>query len=496
MKINDVYKVFARMKRSASCFKWLGLYDVSIKFISAACWWAYYFNITFRDDLLEALSGNFSQKLEINEGYVSDENKVVFYDSFAYDHRGLTQQYIRALMQMKVNLLFLTDADAKSEISQGVFNELRSYKNAQINNVPRKLKGIRRAQYIYDTILEFKASRVFMHLMPDAAETIIAMQALPKSIVRYQINLTDHAFWLGATALDYSFEFRAKGMKASKDFRKIDESRLLLCPYYPIIENIPFEGFPILQNKETIYMFSGGSAYKFIDEDKTFAHIIKRILYENPNAIWIHAGKSKAVEEMCKDVMDESLLSRILFIGDRKDIAEVFRHIDIYVSSYPMGGGLMSLYAAYYEKPIIGIEGDQAVLDEIVGQLHPIKIASESIDDLCNEAHKLITNREYRLSKAKLIHECVIDENKFNSIFNDLYNKHKNVLPYDLNVDVELFDMDKKLSYENRTGECIYKIVDDTLRWRALMVSFIFAPPVYYNCKRRIKRKIDKILHR
>lgn len=62
---------------------------------------------------------------------------------------------------------------------------------------------------------------------------------------RYQINLTDHAFWLGAHAFDYVLEFRDFGANVSRQYHHIAPHKILKQPYYPYIDRtLSFQGFP------------------------------------------------------------------------------------------------------------------------------------------------------------------------------------------------------------------------------------------------------------
>lgn len=495
MNTQDVHIIFERLKKVGSfCYK-AGRLNQCVKYIKAASWWAYYFNVTFEDDLLENITQKLSRwSLPSNMKYIPNADHYVFYDSFAWDNHGLTQQYIRAIIALNKQLLFITDVQKNNEGSVKIFDELLKYPMAQIVHVPKELNGILRAKYIYDNIIKFHASKVFMHLMPDAIEVLIAMHALPHAIERYQINLTDHTFWLGATALDYSLEFRPRGIRISEVGRKIDKSKLLICPYYPIIEKMPFKGFPFKRKETDVILFSGGSSYKFVDDKASFFKIMKRILKENPNAIWVHAGDNmEIIRHQIFEVMGEQYLKRIYLLGQRNDIASVFENIDIFVNSYPTTGGLMLLYAAHYSKPILAKQGRNNSEDEIISQLKPIQL-SFSGDELFAEASELIKDAKYRNLRGKQIRECVIDADGFNSLFRVLIEKNENVLPFKEIEHVELPSMESRCSYETQTSECTNKMVHD-LRWRTLYLSPVFIRPVYIYYKNKIKRIIKKFIN-
>lgn len=493
MNPKDVYRVYKRLKDLAIVSHALRFYNASIAYIKAAGWWAYTFNIAFRDEQLEDLIVRLSTKIK-RKDYASNPDSFVFVDSYANDHHGLTQQYIRAIMAQGVHLIYITDASSDSKVSKGIYKELLTYPKASIVNIPnkRRLSGLRRAQFIYDKIAVASPSKVFMHIAPNAVETLLALQALPDSSIRYQINLTDHTFGLGAKTLDYTLEFRSWGYMVSEKERGIDKSRLLLCPYYPIVETTPFKGFPF-EKKSECCIFSGGTPYKFTDKNHTFFKIIKRILDENPSAVWVHAGDDiGGIKKMALSVMDENYLKRIYFLGYRDDIGEVFNHIDIYLNSYPVEGGLMSLYAARYGKPILSLLGEEDTsTNELVGQLQPVSVVSNTIDELCAEANRLITDTEYRNQRGKQLKESTIDERQFNALFNKLCTSNVNVLPIpNIHKQVELPSMEAKCLMETEDAGCRMTIVG-YLKWRGIFIPHCLLQTIQYY-----PRKIQSIINR
>lgn len=496
MKPKQVCNIYTRIKRLAKTCLWLGMDNACIKYLKSAAWWAYFFNIAFKDELLEILTKQLALQIQkCSNSYIPDKDNIAFYDSFAYDHRGLTQQYIRAIMAQNKHLLFITDAQTDAPLSQGIFQELHSYPKAKIIHIPSNVIGIKRCQYIYDQLVLFCPSKVLMHLMPNAVEALVAMHALPKSVTKYQVNLTDHTFWLGTTALDYSLEFRPKGIKISEVGRGIEKPQLLLCPYYPIIDAIPFAGFPFEKKQGDVVVFSGGSSYKFIDSNMVYARIVKRILDENPNAIWVHAGDGMdIIQGMLLEIMDESYFKRIHLLGVRNDIAEVFDHCDIYCNSFPMGGGLMCLYAAHYGKPMLSLKGNNGGISNTVSQLRQVSLESNNMDELCQEAHKLISDEHYRLSRGEEVRNCVVDEKWFNETVASLLETNTNILQYTEYEKAELPSMEAKCDYEDRTGECVKKTVGN-LRWRSVFLSPLFLRPTCDFYRGKIIRKTHKILH-
>lgn len=62
----------------------------------------YSFNIIYTDDDMENMLS------EIGEILLKPNNKVIFYDYLVIDNRGLTQQYITALIELGYEILLIT----------------------------------------------------------------------------------------------------------------------------------------------------------------------------------------------------------------------------------------------------------------------------------------------------------------------------------------------------------------------------------------------------
>ena len=141
-----------------------------------------------------------------------------------------------------------------------------------------------------------------------------------QGVIKYNINLTDHAFWLGASFIDYNFEFRAYGKTVSLEKRHLKQEQLLYLPYYPILpkNKIEFQGFPI-EAKDKIVIFTGGAFYKMFGNNDLFFKILDELLDLSENAVVLVAGIGD------KYTMNEKLAHlrnrhRIMLIGNRRDI--------------------------------------------------------------------------------------------------------------------------------------------------------------------------------
>ena len=294
--------------------------------------------------------------------------------------------------------------------------ELKSNSRLQYVCVPRKKKGIERSIYIYETIMDFQPENVFIHISPYSAYPAVACYALPKNIKKYWIDYTDHSFHLGTGCVDYSFEFRNIGASISARYRHLSKTQLIKLPFYSFMDDEDFKGLPSVCDGKTVIL-SGGNYWKIIDEEGTFFRIVKTILDECTNTVIIYAGagNEKAVKKFLRKYdIDE----RFVLIGWRKDFSALFEHCDIFLCTYPVGGGLMSQFAARAAKPILAYDPNEGKETEsLLCQKKNLDVSIENMADFIKEAKRLVSDIDYRRKRGKEMAECVLSINDFNAIF-------------------------------------------------------------------------------
>jgi hypothetical protein len=102
------------------------------------------------------------------------------------------------------------------------------------------------ASQIASDIKSFSPRNILLHLAPWDVVSLMAIANI-SGATKFNINLTDHAYWLGATFIDYNIEFRGYGEVLSLQKRGLKQSQLIRLPYYPIASKYTtFQGFPEL----------------------------------------------------------------------------------------------------------------------------------------------------------------------------------------------------------------------------------------------------------
>lgn len=449
----------------------------SLEYIELSARIAYQFNWIYADEELEKLLENISNVLiDPVANYKPIQSRFVFYDTFSTDNRALTQQYIRALMSMGRHFLYITESTKSNRHGQHIFSELAAYDKVEIFEVSQSISRTEQISIVYQKIVSYLPDKLFIHTHPWSVVAFTAFYALPKEIIRYKINLTDHAFWLGNNALDYSIEFRARGCTLSKEMRHIPADRILLLPYYPVINEISFKGFPEI-SKGKVIIFSGSSFYKVYGKNGEFFKLVKQLLNENPESVLLFAGAGEDTP-IIKFIKENNFEQRFILIGNRIDINEVFKHCDIFLGTFPFGGGLMTQYAALHTKPILAYTTPEldGKVESFVCHHNNVLLTFTDKNLFFEEARRLIGDAEYRRKKGSEVKDCMITQKQFDELFVQTISDNKSVFTYsDVSTNHEArFQL--YLEQENNFQFDYKRLIVDTFRFKTV---FLF-PKIFF----------------
>lgn len=434
-----------------------------IKFLCAATFTRYNFYIGYKDDEIENLMYKLS--LNMNNDIVHNtvsSKRCVFYDSFSIDNSGLVQQYLGALIRNNYYIIYITEKTSFLSKESAIRSTLKNHPNSEIIVVP-EIKQFERSQFIYDTIVHSKSDKVLIQTQPDSIFANIAFYALPPSIKRYKINLTDHTFWAGVGCIDYSFEFREWGAYLSNKERGLPIDHIFLAPFYPIMKRVGFQGLPkIVEGKDVI--LSGGSYYKIYDKDDTFFRLVKVILDACPTAILVFAGEGDR-NVLSRKLKQYSLTERFIILGYRRDITELFEHCQIYLNTYPLGGGLMTQYAAQLGKPIVSYFTETTSrAEEYICQKNWIELSFNSFDKVVEMIYNLLQDKTRRINFGEAIKSCVMTPIEFDRLVDNYLNgKDLGMINLSHSIDSKTnISIVDKIEYERRNDEfsrCLFKKV-------------------------------------
>lgn len=313
-------------------------YEKAICCSKFLCSFYYQYDYKYHDEKIEILARK-SARCCIGECNIKkpNKNKVLFYDKFGLNNRGIANIYIKALIKLGYEVIWCLH-DRGSEVHQ-IIERFAGEENIRFELIPN-LSVIERMHYLKKVILAVNAYHYFIYTTPSDVECLGVFAIMTGSIQRYLINLTDHTFWLGTCALDYCIEFRNLGANISTKFRKIKKEKIAILPYYPEKrEYEKFQGFPFAEKEE--FVFSGGSAYK-IESSNKFEQMVSEILDKYLDLKFVYATNDKS-EKL--EMLSSKYKGRFFIVNERQDLDAIFQRAKFYLSTYPIPGALMSLYA-------------------------------------------------------------------------------------------------------------------------------------------------------
>jgi hypothetical protein len=400
-------------------------YLLCLKKINQATLLAYNYNLSksYGDDDLERLIIEIAKKkLTHNHSENLNIDSIVFYDYFGWDSRGLTQQYLYALTQLNLKILYITRFKLKKEKSSNILSYIGNNSNITLESVPENLDELQAAQFVINKIKDFKPSKAFLHLSPWDIVALLAFSGQTK-ITKYFINITDHSFWLGKNIIDFCLEFRNFGYQLSTRYRGLNVKKCHIIPYYPIIqEHNEFQGLP-QQLKDKTVLVCGGSAYKFLGDDNAFYKLIVPILKKYKNTILLIIGAKILESKFLSMAKVDGVKNQFYFMEDTPDISEVIKHCDIYISSYPISGGLMAQIAAKVGKPILSFTKESLPLnrlEDLVPYCNDKFKTCTNLKEFEKTADLLIEDLEFRAEYAGYTSGKLVNEKQFLSFIKDL----------------------------------------------------------------------------
>lgn len=426
----------------------------SIKTIRAASSIAGSLNFTYTNNSLEELIDSIGVNVLGKENSLLPSNlianRVVFYDGFGFSNVPLTLQYIRALIELKYDILYIHEDIGKTKDGE-LKRVIDTYSGIVSFELSKETNSIDKIKIAYQQIKKFAPSKALLQIAENNVECCVVFSKLPQ-ILKFRINLGDHQFWLGARLTDYCMEFRDYGATISVEKRGFASKKLLYQPYYPYIDVREFMGFPFEKKSTDVLIFSGGRPYKVFGRNYEFFEIVKSILDSNVNIIFLFAGKNGGDDGYIRNFIKvNGFQKRFYYLGHRTDINEVFKNIDIFLNTYPISGGLMCMYAAVNQIPIITYTTDDLPENITENCLfnygESFNITYHSKIELMNRVASLVSSKELRTIVGRELKDHVVSPNQFVKILKENletpipFSYNKIDIDYDaiisLNIDIE-----------------------------------------------------------
>lgn len=452
----EIRKGYKGVKRLAQKYFAEGKTWQSLVFVKHCAVLAQQFNWIYADDELEDLLGRIGSRVveEKVDSFTSIPGRVVFYDDFCTSF-VLALQYMRALVAQNKEVLYITSKNVSQKTKfDTIVDEVGSYPGVTVKYLHEE-NAFDRIRSLYRLIIDFHPEKLLLHMKAFTYQLPV-FYVLPSGIERYIINLADQTFWLGKKAIDYSLEFRPFGASISLQRRGLKPEQLLMVPFYPIIDDNPFAGFPQQCTLDKVIIFSGGDLYKVIDKKRMYWKLVKGLLEKYPNTVFLFASKinHKASTIVNDFIRSNKYEDRFFYIDYRKDISEVFKHCDIFMGTCPASGSLMSQLAAYHAKPILQYYYPNTPDDETEQAIcinEKFAISHYDEESFYEEAEKLISDRDYRRMKGEILKSAMTQLGQFNDWVSETLATNKSQLPLCI-FQVDNSCLEKRWFYLEETG--------------------------------------------
>ena len=407
----EVEKLICKLKRIVQRFVNNQQYEMALKLVSLCANILYDTNIYYVDLDLELVLQKTAQALLLSETCertkeVEDFDTVLFYDGFGLDNRGLAKIYLRAIGEKK-KLCYVTYKNRCKEIPE-ILSIIHSFGgNVFYLEDGKKIDQIKQLDRI---LKESRAGHFFLYAYPNDVVATTLLYGYAGVLKRYQINLTDHAFWLGSGCMDVCIEFRDYGASISAEYRKIPKERITILPFYPDINrDQPFLGFPFPIRPENKVVFSGGSLYKTLGKGNKYYEVVEHLLSKHQQAVFWYAGSGD--DTMMKKLMAK-YPERLFLTSEREDLFQLLQNCYFYLSTYPVSGGLMFQYAACAGKVPLTLRSSDDDGGLLINQ-EQLGIEFDSIEELKHEIDHFMEDEEYALQKSARMKDSVISQKRF-----------------------------------------------------------------------------------
>ncbi len=179
-------------------------------------------------------------------------------------------------------------------------------------------------------------------------------------------NHADFLFWLGADIADLVLDISTRGQEITRTKRKIENSRILPVPI-PCPEDTlsrdearALLGLP----RDSRIILSIGSPYKYApDGSLCFSDMACSLVEGRDDYLFLVAGPDQAVPEW-KDAYVRTA-GKVSALGwlSREQLEAYYCAADLYIESFPIGGGTALLEALAHGLPSYTVEGGLSQFD-------------------------------------------------------------------------------------------------------------------------------------
>ena len=461
-------------------------YELALSALSTYCNIQYSINQVYTDKKAEDYLLELSNKVVfVPTDYKADSNVVLFYDGFGFDLRGWSVCFARAFSKLNYKVIFVEPLIAKNRIPH-IIKELNK-KGGIVEYIDYSKSFVHHLSELNRVIIKYKPKTAFFYTTPNDVSAASVFNSYKDKIERIQVDLTDHAFWIGVNAFDYGMVSRIPGASNMIFYRGISQNKVKILDCSPYINNDAVDlPFPFDLEKET-YFFSGGALYKTLgDKNLMFYKMVEYILKHHSNIKFLYAGSGDCSE---LNKLSEKFPNRVFLIDERSDFIRMFNNCIFFLNTYPMFGGLMMRYSALSGKvPLTLKHGNDH--EGILFNQSSLGIEFDSFEDAVKEADSLILDENYRRIKENLLKKSVITEDQFSKNLHSLIENGVTDYKFDNICKIDTTEFRREYIVRLKT----YKMLLSSIAQKENLVLFPYFPLFFFvKVMYKIHKEIKKL---
>lgn len=420
-------------------------YEKSLAAISACANILYYYNQYYVDFDLEKILLDIANETITKIDQICDDNTILFYDGFGLDNRGIASNITLGIVKNDYKLIYVTQKYSIDK--QPLLKEQLNGYDVEYCYIDTIKGYANSAKQIYEIVCKYKPKFSFLYTYPSDVSGIVAFNAIKGLSTRLQVDLTDHAFWLGINAFDYISSGREYSASIQIFYRNIDIKKLVYIDLaaLPIIPKVKYKGLPFDENSH--FVFSGGALYKtFGDKNNTFYRMVDYILSRHKEIIYYYIGDGDTTE---LNKLKIEFPNRVFYSRERKDFFEVCKRCLFLLNTYPMFGGMMMRYAALAGKLPLTLKHNNES-QGILFEQEKRRIEYESLSQMLKDIDRIIEDVKYRKEREKKLVGSVFNERQFVNNIKAIIETCKSLIDYDFNTIEKIDTKQFRNEYLNR----------------------------------------------
>lgn len=469
MPLNNIQKtenLIEKLKEIAKKAVYKKNYEKALSALSSCANVLYQYNQRYKDDEIENLLLKIGKELVSVPDYFRPKDTkpvqtVLFYDGFGLDLRGLAANMTKNIGALGYKLIYVTNKKSIGK-QPHIIRELEDF-DVDFIYIDMESSYVKWINDLNNIFLRYSPQVAYFYTTPYDVSGAVVFNNYKDRVIRFLVNLTDHAFWIGLNAFDYCSASRAmsawinlheRGIPLEKMYRNRTN---IFIPEKIQLGDLPFD------TKKYRYVFSGGALYKTLgDSNKYFYKMIEYIITKYPDINFLYAGEGDTTEF---DKLIAKYPQRVFLVHEREDFYQIIKGAVFFLNTYPMFGGQMMRYAAYAGKlPVTLKHNDDG--EGILFHQKELGIEFDTYDDVIAEIDKLLSDEEYRNIKESKLKIAVVTQEEAKKNFRQLIETQVSPLP----VTIEKFDTSEfrkkyidRLDYELIEEQSIAKKVNYSL---------------------------------